>query len=93
MARGGLYALIGHIAVVIAAFVAGAVTKPSPGGGFEDVAAAGLAAVGGEALLGIVCLTGGAVLFRRGDRETGLGLVAGWLAGLAILVIIIQTSH
>jgi hypothetical protein len=90
---GALYALVGHIAVVIGALVAGLFAKPSSGGGMEDLAAIGFTVVGGEALLGVVCLISGSLFFRRGERERGLGVVAGWLAGLAILVIIIRRTN
>jgi hypothetical protein len=93
LGQGALYALAGHVVVVLGALLAGLFIKPSSGGGMEDLAAIGLIVVGGEALLGIVCLLTGALMFRRDERERGLGLVAGWLAGLAIVVIIIRSTH
>jgi hypothetical protein len=88
LGRGVLYAFAGHVIVFVVAVVAGMVVKPSAGGGFEDVATAGVTAIAGEVLLGITCLVWGALMFRRDDRERGLGLVAGWLAGLAIFVVV-----
>jgi len=47
-----------------------------------------LVLVGSEAALGLACLVAGAVQFRRGRREIGLGLVVGWIVGLAALVLL-----
>jgi hypothetical protein len=89
---GVLSAFIGHAIVVAAALITGMVVKPSAGGGFEDLAAAGLTGLGGEAMLGLVCLVWGTLLFRHGERERGFGVVAGWLAGLAIFVVVVRSA-
>ena len=86
-------AFVGHVAVVICALLAGTFTKPSSGGGIEDLAAIVYTLAGGELLLGLVCLVGGAVMFRKQERERGIGLAAGWLVGLAMIVIIIRMTN
>jgi len=48
---------------------------------------------GAEVLLGLVSLMWGALLFRNGERERGLGVIAGWLAGLAIFVIVVRSAQ
>jgi len=83
-----LYALAGHVLIVAVAWVASRLVTPSAGGGFQDLAAVALVLVGGEAALGLACLVAGAVQFRRGRREIGLGLVVGWIVGLAALVLL-----
>ncbi len=88
--RGALLAAAGHVIVIIAAFLAGLIAKPSAGGGFEDLAAVSATFLAGEAVLGLVCLISGGLRFRREDRELGLGLVAGWIVGLIVLVIILK---
>lgn len=90
--QGVLLALVGHAAVVIGAFVAGRVVRPTPGDGFEDLKAIVFTLSGGELLLGLVCLVAGALLFRKDERERGIGLIAGWLVGLALVVTVIRTT-
>jgi hypothetical protein len=71
-----------HALVAVAAFVAGQVVRPSAGGGFEDLAAVTLVLLLAEIVVGLGCLTFGIVLFVKGKRDLGLGLVGGWLVGL-----------
>jgi hypothetical protein len=81
-------ALAGHLVVLLLAFIAAQVVTPSAGGGMEDLAWAAAIFFGGEALLGIACLVTSAVLYRRGWRYTGLGLMGGWIAGFLLGVLI-----
>jgi multisubunit Na+/H+ antiporter MnhC subunit len=86
-------ALIGlgsHALVAIAAYVAGRVTRPSPGGGFEDLAALASVLLLGEIVVGLGCLAAGVVWFVKGRREVGLGLVGGWLVGILAGCILLQ---
>jgi hypothetical protein len=90
-ARGilaGAIAFGGHVLVFLAAFLAGRLVKPSGGGGMEDLAAVVVTLLGGELLLALTCLIAGAVLFRRGWRRTGVGLMGGWLVGMVIVVML-----
>ncbi len=93
LAIGALYPLAGHALVVAAAYLAGLIARPSAGGGFEDLAAVAVTGIGGEALLGSACLVVGSIMFRSKDRERGLGLVGGWVAGLAILVGVLSVAR
>ncbi len=88
--RGGVaagIAVAAHALVLLLAFLAGRVVSPSPGGGMEDVAAVAVAFLGGEALVGLAAVIASMVLFRRGARYTGLGILAGWIGGLALIVL------
>ncbi len=89
---GALYALVGHAIVIAAAFIAGILVRAATTAGMRDLAAIASTGIVGEAILGLVCLIWGSRLFGRDDRERGLGLVSGWLAGLAILVLIFRSS-
>ena len=84
---GGI-ALAGHAVSLLAAYLAARVVKPSSGGGLEDVAAAAVTFLGTQVVLGLGCLVVSAVVFRKGRRFTGLGLIGGWLLGLLIVVIL-----
>ena len=86
----GLIALCGHAVAFLAGYLVASVVQPSPGGGFEDLAAVVMTFLGLEVLLGLACLIVGAVMFRRNRKYTGLGLVGGWLVGLLLLVFLIQ---
>jgi len=81
-------ALGGHAVSLLAAYLAARLVQPSAGGGLEDVAAAALTFLGSQVLLGLTCLIVSAILFRRGRRFTGLGLIGGWLVGLLIVVVL-----
>jgi hypothetical protein len=82
-------AVAAHAIVLLAAFVAARVVTPSAGGGTEDLAAAAMTFLGGEILVGLGCLITSAMLFRRGWRYTGVGLMGGWIGGL-VLVMLVQ---
>ncbi len=71
----------------LAAFLAGRIVKPS-GGGFQDLAAVVVTFLGGELLLALACLIVGAVLFKRGWRRTGVGVMGGWLVGMLAVVLL-----
>lgn len=85
--RGGIaaaIALAAHALVILAGFVAPRVVGPSEG--FQDLAAVVLAVFGGEIIVTLACVIVSAVLFRRGQRYTGLGLMAGWFVGIIIVM-------
>jgi hypothetical protein len=86
----GVIALGGHAVSLLAAYIAARVVQPSAGGGVEDLAAAAVTFLGSQVVLGLVCLIVSAVLFRKGRRFTGLGLIGGWLAGLLLVLILTQ---
>jgi hypothetical protein len=46
-----------------------------------------------EIVAGLICLVGGAVLFRLGRREVGLGLLAGWVVGVVLLFVFFGASR
>ncbi len=88
--RGGIAAAIAvgaHAVVLLATFIAGKVVQPSGGGGMEDLAAVTMTFFGGEMLVGLGAIITSMVLFRRGWRYTGLGLMAGWIGGLALILL------
>jgi hypothetical protein len=85
-------ALGGHAVSILAAYVAAAVVQPSPGGGFEDMAAGVVTFFGFQIVLGLACLIIGSILFWKGRRYTGLGLVGGWLLGLPLVLIFLQVA-
>lgn len=87
-AIGALQALGGHALVIAAAYLAGQFTEPTPSNQFADLAAVVLVFLGGQAVLGLTCLVLSAIRFRQGRRYYGLGLLGGWLGGLALFVLI-----
>jgi hypothetical protein len=89
--RAGVAAAISlgaHLVVLLAAYIAAQIVAPSDGGGFEDVAAVALTLLGGEIVIGLAATVVSAILFRRGWRYTGLGLMGGWIGGLALLLVV-----
>ena len=88
----GVIALGGHAVSLLAAYLAASVVQPSAGGGFEDLAAAVVAFLGSQVVLGLACLVVSTILFRKGRRYTGLGLIGGWLVGLFVVVILTQVA-
>ncbi len=91
-ALAGVIALGGHAVSLLAAYLAASAVQPSAGGGFEDLASAVVTFLGTQVVLGLACLIIGAVLFRKGRRFAGLGLVGGWLVGLLLVVIVTQVA-
>ena len=71
---------------ILLAFLMGRVVSPSAGGGMEDLAAVAVTFLGGEILVGLGCVIASMVLFRRGRRYTGVGLMGGWIVGLALVI-------
>jgi len=85
--RTAVFAGIGAATHLLALAVAFAVERLWRGGeDFEDLGRAVAAFFLTEIVAGLTCLVGGAVLFRIGRREVGLGLLAGWVVGLLLLV-------
>jgi hypothetical protein len=83
-----VFAGVGAATHVLALAVAFAVERLWHGGeDFEDLGRAVVAFFLTEIVAGLVCLVGGAVLFRLGRREVGLGLLAGWVVGLLVTVV------
>jgi hypothetical protein len=88
-ALGLVIGLAGHAVAFLFGFLAGRLVEPSEGGGFEDVAAVALIFLGTEALLGVAAVIATIVLARRGNRDKGFGVLAGWLVGvLAIFALL-----
>lgn len=86
-------ALVGlgsHALVGVIAFVATRFFTPSPGGGFEDLAALAYVLFLGEIAVGLGCLVVAVVLYVKGRRDAGLGLLGGWLLGLIVGCVLLQ---
>jgi hypothetical protein len=81
-ALGFVIGLASHAIAFLFGFIAGQLVEPSPGGGFEDIAAVALTFLGTEALLGVAAIIAAVVASKRGRRDLGLGVVAGWLVGV-----------
>jgi hypothetical protein len=79
-------ALAAHGLIFLIAYLIG--QTADSGDGFQDLAAVAATIFLGEAIVGLAALIGGALVFRRGRRFTGLGLVGGWLLGLLVLGIL-----
>jgi hypothetical protein len=79
----------GHVVALVAGFIAGRLTKPNPGGGFEDLVAVVSTFFGIEVLIALTCLIAGILLLVKGRRDLGAGLLLGWLlGGIAIWIFI-----
>lgn len=89
---GALAGVAGHLLAFGAGLVAGAIARPSPGGGFEDLAAAVVTFLAAQLLVALVCLVGGVVLVVRGRRELGYGLVAGWVLGAVAAWLVLRVA-
>lgn len=82
-------AVIGHALEFGAGFLTGQLVEPSPGGGFEDIAAVvGVFLLVGL-VVGLVSVITGFVWIARGKRDLGTGLLVGWLLGAAIIAAIL----
>jgi hypothetical protein len=91
--RAGIAAAIAvgaHLVVLLAAYVAAQIVEPTASNGFEDLAAVALTFLGGEILVGLAVIVVSAILFRRGWRYTGVGLMGGWIGGW-LLLLLVQT--
>jgi hypothetical protein len=82
----------GHLLAFALGYLAARLARPSPGGGFEDVASAVFTFAGIEFLLALACLIGGVLLLLRGRRELGTGLLLGWLVGAVASWIFVQAQ-
>jgi hypothetical protein len=81
--RAGVAALIGVATHLLAFAVALVIAQLSKGGeGLRDLGAAVSAFFLIEIVAGLACVVGGGVLFVRGRRDIGMGLLAGWVLGM-----------
>jgi hypothetical protein len=87
---GAVFGLAAHALAFGAAFVAGRMVRPSPGGGFEDLAAVVVTFVVTELVAAVACLVVGVVLVARGRRAPGVGLLVGWLVGLVVTAVFVR---
>ena len=83
---GVLIAVAGHALTFGAGFLAGRLVTPSPGGGFEDIAAVAMTFLGAQLLLALGCIVAGLVLARRGRGDLAAGLLIAWALGAAAVV-------
>ena len=89
-ALGFVIGVAGHSIAFLFGFLAGQLVKPSPGGGFEDLAAVALIFIGAEALVAIAAIIATLVLAKRGKRDLGFGVLAGWLAGAIVIWLLLR---
>lgn len=87
-APAALAGLVAHALSFCTGWLTGLVVKPSPGGGFEDLAAVVVVFILTEVALLLGTVAGAAILASRGRRDAAFGLVAGWFAGVVVLLII-----
>jgi hypothetical protein len=91
--RAGLAALVGVGTHVLAFLVSYLVARLSTNAqGLADIGHAVTAYFLIEILAGLGSLIGGLLLFRRGQRDVGLGLVLGWLVGLVLTVVFLSIA-
>jgi hypothetical protein len=84
---GGLIGFFSHALAFGAAYVAGRLGGP----GMEGLGAIVGTLLLSEAVLGLAAIIIGAILFRRGHRELGLGLLGGWIVGLVGAYLLIRS--
>ncbi|GIH10740.1 hypothetical protein Rhe02_88070 [Rhizocola hellebori] len=89
-ALGLVIGLAGHGIAFLFGFLAGQLVEPSQGGGFEDIAAVALIFLGVEALLGVAAVIATVMLARRGKRDLGFGVLAGWLVGVIGVLVLLR---
>ncbi len=89
-ALGLLAGLASHAIALLFGFVAGQLVKPSPGGGFEDLAAVALIFLGAEALIAIGAIIATFALVKRDKRDLGFGVLAGWLVGVITIWVLLR---
>ena len=77
-----------QLLVVAAAFLAGQVVEPQPGGGFEDLVAVVGTLLIGELVVAVLCLVFGIRAIVKGQRDMGFGLLGGWVAFIIVGVIV-----
>jgi hypothetical protein len=90
-ALGLVIGLAGHAIAFLFGFIAGQLVEPSEGGGFEDIAAVALIFLGTEALLGLAAVVATVMLARRGKRDLGFGVLAGWLIGVIVILLLLRS--
>jgi hypothetical protein len=78
------------LAVVITVLT---VRTATPTEGLGDLGRALIEFFGIEIVSGTACLIGGAVFYRLGRREVGLGLLLGWIVGLALTYAFLCVVH
>ncbi len=83
-----LAGLIAHALSFCTGWLTGMLVKPSPGGGFEDLAAVVVVFILTEIALVLGVAAVAAILASRGRRDAATGLVAGWFVGVIVLLII-----
>jgi hypothetical protein len=89
-ALGVVIGLAGHAIAFLFGFVAGQLVEPTQGGGFEDIAAVALIFLGTEALLGVAAVIATVILARRGKRDLGFGVLAGWVVGVIGVLVLLR---
>jgi hypothetical protein len=90
-ALGLVAGLASHAIAFLFGFIAGQLVEPSEGGGFEDIAAVALIFLGTEALLGVAAVIATVMLARRGKRDLGFGVLAGWLVGVIVILLLLRS--
>jgi RsiW-degrading membrane proteinase PrsW (M82 family) len=83
-----LVGLFAHALAFCTGWLTGKVVTPSPGGGFEDLAAVVVVFILTEGAVLLGAIAGAAILGSRGRRDAALGLIAGWLVGAIVLLIV-----
>jgi hypothetical protein len=86
--RTAIFGAVGFATHIVAIAVAFLVASLARGGeGLSDLGRGATAFFLVEILAGLACLAGGAVLYRQGRREAGLGLQVGWVVGVVLTVV------
>ncbi len=71
-----------------AAFLAGRLVEPQPGGGFEDLVAVVGTLLIGELVVAVLCLVFGIRAIVKGQRDLGFGLLGGWVVFIIAVIIL-----
>jgi hypothetical protein len=82
----------GHAIAFAGGFISARVVEPSPGGGFEDLAAVVGTFILIELLLAIAALVAGITLMVKGRRDLGGGILGGWLLGVIVLAVLVSAQ-
>lgn len=92
--RTAAFAGIGFAPHVLAVVVAVVTVRSTPATeGLGDLGRALILFFGIEIVSGAACLIGGGVFYRLGRREVGLGLLLGWIVGLALTYAFLCVVH
>ena len=89
-ALGFVIGLASHSIAFLFGFIAGRLVEPSPGGGFEDLAAIALIFLGVEALVAVGTVIATILLTKRGKRDLGFGVLGGWLVGALVIWVLLR---